>query len=140
PNVDQAEELLQIDGIAYGVAFHPDFANNGYLYVGSNGPLHGRRKTTRVLRYTLDRKPPFALDPKSEKLILEWESNGHNGGDLAFGLDGMLYVSSGDGTSDSDTNHAGQDLSKLLSKVLRIDVDHPDPDKGYSVPPDNPFV
>ncbi len=139
-NVDHAEELLKIDGIAYGVAFHPDFATNGYIYVGSNGPLHGKPKTTRVLRYTIDRKPPFALDPKSETRIVEWESDGHNGGDLAFGRDGMLYVSSGDGTSDSDTNLTGQDLTKLLAKVLRIDVDHPDPDKGYSVPADNPFV
>ncbi len=141
PNVEKAEMLLKVDGIAYGVAFHPDFAKNGYIYIGSNGPLHGRRnKTTRVLRYILDRKPPFALDAKSETRIIEWESNGHNGGDLAFGLDGMLYISSGDGTSDSDTNLTGQDLTKLLAKVLRIDVDHPDPDKGYSVPPDNPFV
>jgi uncharacterized repeat protein (TIGR03806 family) len=52
----------------------------------------------------------------------------------------MLYVTSGDGTSDSDTNHTGQDLGKLLAKVLRIDVDHPDPGKMYSVPRDNPFV
>src|SRR5262249_1110691 len=78
-------------------------------------------------------------DPKSAKVIIEWESDGHNGGDLAFGNDGLLYVSSGDGTSDSDTNRTGQDLSKLLAKVLRIDVDHPDPGKAYSVPKDNPF-
>ena len=52
----------------------------------------------------------------------------------------MLYVTSGDGTSDSDTNIVGQDLSKLPAKVLRIDVDHPDPGKAYSVPKDNPFV
>ena len=54
--------------------------------------------------------------------------------------DGMLYVTSGDGTSDSDMNLAGQDLSKLLSKVLRIDVDHPDAGRPYGVPKDNPFV
>jgi glucose/arabinose dehydrogenase len=140
PDVEQAEELLAVDGIAYGVAFHPDFEKNGFVYVGSNGPLDGKNKTTRVLRYTLARTPPFGLDRKSEKLIIEWASDGHNGGDLAFGRDGMLNVSSGDGTSDSDTNRAGQDLSKLLSKVLRLDVDHPDPGKAYSVPPDNPFV
>src|SRR5262249_43075934 len=140
PDVEQAEELLAVDGIAYGVAFHPDFDRNGFVYVGSNGPLDGKNKTTRVLRYTLARTPPFGLDRQSEKLIIEWPSDGHNGGDLAFGRDGMLYVSSGDGTSDSDTNLAGQDLGKLLSKVLRLDVDHPDPGKAYSVPPDNPFV
>src|SRR5262249_22920486 len=81
-----------------------------------------------------------AIDPKSALTIIEWDSNGHNGGDLAFGLDGMLYVSSGDGTSDSDTNLTGQDLTKLLAKVLRIDVDHPAPGQAYAVPPDNPFV
>jgi glucose/arabinose dehydrogenase len=140
PDVSEAEELLKFDGIAYGMAFHPDFATNGYLYVGWNGPLDGPKRFTRVTRYTIDRKPPCALDPKSAQLIIEWESDGHNGGDLAFGRDGMLYVSSGDGTSDSDTNLAGQDLTRLLSKVLRLDVDHPAPGMAYAVPPDNPFV
>ncbi len=139
PDADSFEVLLTLDGIAYGMAFHPDFAKNGYLYIGDNGPMTGTKKT-RVTRYTMQTKPPYRLDPKSAKVIIEWDSDGHNGGDLAFGNDGLLYVSSGDGTSDSDTNHAGQDLSKLLSKVLRIDVDHPDPGKTYSVPKDNPFV
>src|SRR5262249_55236822 len=67
-------------------------------------------------------------------------SDGHNGGDLCFGPDGLLYVTSGDGTSDSDANLTGQDLTKLLAKVLRIDVDHPEAGKAYSVPKDNPFV
>jgi glucose/arabinose dehydrogenase len=140
PNADSFEVLLDIDGIAYGLTFHPDFARNGYLYVGSNGPYSGKVKTTRVIRYTLARQAPFKIVPGSEKKIIEWESDGHNGGDLAFGKDGMLYISSGDGTSDSDTNLTGQDLTKLLAKVLRIDVDHPDPGKTYSVPKDNPFL
>jgi glucose/arabinose dehydrogenase len=140
PNVSRAELVLSIDGIGYGMAFHPDFLKNGYLYIGSNGPLHGRHKTTQVTRYTVDRKPPYKLDPQSARLIIGWESDGHNGGDVAFGKDGMLYVTSGDGTGDSDTNIVGQDLSKLLSKVLRIDVDHPTPGKAYSIPPDNPFL
>jgi uncharacterized repeat protein (TIGR03806 family) len=139
PDADTYELLLDLDGIAYGLAFHPDFAHNGYLYIGDNGPMTGSKKT-RVTRYTMETKPPYRLDPKSATPIIEWDSDGHNGGDLAFGNDGMLYVTSGDGTSDSDTNHAGQDLSKLLSKVLRIDVDHPDPGRAYSVPKDNPFV
>jgi glucose/arabinose dehydrogenase len=139
PNADSFEVLLTLDGIAYGLAFHPEFAKNGYLYVGDNGPMNGTKKT-RVTRYTMETKPPYRLDSKSAKVIIEWESDGHNGGDLAFGNDGMLYVSSGDGTSDSDTNHTGQDLGKLLAKVLRIDVDHPEPGKTYAVPKDNPFV
>src|SRR5262245_48858828 len=138
-SVAEPEEFLKIDGIAYGVTFHPKFKENRYLYVGFNGPMSGNRKT-KVVRYTIDRKPPCKIVPGSEKLIIDWAYDGHNGGDLAFGLDGMLYVSSGDGTSDSDTNLAGQNLTHLLSKVLRIDVDHPDPGKTYSVPKDNPFV
>jgi uncharacterized repeat protein (TIGR03806 family) len=139
PNVDTAEELLVLDGIAYGLAFHPDFEKNGFLFVGDNGPMTGKKKT-RITRYTMDPKPPYKLDPKSAKIVIEWDSDGHNGGDVAFGKDGMLYVTSGDGTSDSDTNLAGQNLTHLLSKVLRLDVDHPEPGKLYSVPKDNPFV
>src|SRR5262245_36774443 len=137
--VTKAEDFLTIDGIAYGVAFHPNYEKNGYIFVGDNGPMQGKKKT-RVTRYTVGRTPPFAVDPKSATVIIEWASDGHNGGDLAFGPDGMLYVTSGDGTSDSDTDLAGQDLTRLLAKVLRIDVDHPEPGKNYAVPKDNPFV
>ena len=138
----QTEKLLAYDGVAYDITFHPDFKKNGYVYIGMNGPSSGpsKSKKTRVLRYTMDRRPPYRLDPKSETVIIEWPSDGHNGGALAFGMDGLLYVTSGDGTSDSDTNVVGQDLSKLTAKVLRIDVDHPDAGKLYSVPKDNPFV
>ena len=78
----------------------------------------------------MDTKPPYRIDPKSAKVIIEWHSDGHNGGALGFGHDGMLYVTSGDGTCDSDTNVVGQDMSTLLAKVLRIDVDHPDAGQG----------
>jgi uncharacterized repeat protein (TIGR03806 family) len=128
-------------GVAYDVTFHPKFADNGYLYIGWNAATDGKGpKKTKVTRYTMATKPPYKLDPKSAKVIIEWDSDGHNGGALCFGLDGMLWVTSGDGTSDSDTNIAGQDMTKLLAKVLRIDVDHPDEGKAYSVPKDNPFV
>ncbi len=140
PGVKEAQELLQIDGIAYGVAFHRDYEKNGYLYVGSNGPLSSKPKKTRVTRYTVSRDGNRTIDPKSALLIIDWESDGHNGGDVAFGNDGMLYVTSGDGSSDSDTHLSGQDLTRLLAKVLRIDVDHPTADAAYSVPADNPFL
>jgi glucose/arabinose dehydrogenase len=133
------ETLLKLDGTAYDIVFHPKFAENGYVYLGWNGPAEGKDKKTKITRYTVERTPPYKFDPKSEKLIIDWPSDGHNGGAAAFGLDGMLYVTSGDGTSDSDTNIAGQDMTKLLSKVLRIDVDHPDEPKAYSIPKDNPF-
>jgi len=139
PQTDTFETLLDMSGIAYGLEFHPDYVHNGYLFIGHNLTVGGTNRT-RVSRYTVDRNPPYWIDPKSELVIIDWESNGHNGGDLAFGADGMLYVTSGDGTSDSDGNNRGQDLSQLTAKILRIDVDHPDAGRAYSVPKDNPFV
>ncbi|MFM2095492.1 MAG: hypothetical protein RIS70_2616 [Planctomycetota bacterium] len=139
--VKENEKLLEIpDTTAYSIAFHPKFKENGYVYIGCNGPGSpgSKGKTTKVIRYTIDPKTAaFAAD--SAQIVIEWESDGHNGGAIAFGHDGMMYVTSGDGTSDSDTNLTGQNMSLLLAKVLRIDVDHPDKDRKYSVPKDNPF-
>jgi len=136
--------LLEVDDPAYSICFHPDFANNGYFYLGHNGPNKAlpkdADKTCRVTRFTLQREAPFLLVENSAQVILEWVSNGHNGAAVTFGLDGMLYVTTGDGTSDSDTNLTGQGLDHLLAKVLRLDVDHPDEGRQYSVPKDNPFA
>lgn len=150
PETTELEHILEQpkDGTAYGIVFHPKFAENGYVYIGWNGPMEdkpadkeGKKpKATRVTRYTMDRQPPYKLDPASAVEVISWESNGHNGGDVAFGLDGMFLVTSGDGTSDSDTNVTGQDLTKPLAKLLRIDVDRPADGKQYSVPKDNPFL
>ncbi|HET6575827.1 MAG TPA: PQQ-dependent sugar dehydrogenase [Fimbriiglobus sp.] len=145
PAVRTADAVKVMDtpdgGVAYDFAFHPKFADNGYVYIGWNSQPPGDAKHyTRVTRYTMDRKPPYAIDPKSAQLVIEWESHGHNGGAVCFGTDGMLYVTSGDGTGDSDLNLMGQRTDKLLAKVLRIDVDRPDAGKAYRVPTDNPFV
>jgi len=136
----KSEQLLRHNGVAYDLTFHPKYAENGYLYVGINEPHTGEgTRKTKVKRYTIGRQPPHVFDPKSEVTIIEWPSNGHNGGAIAFGLDGLLYVTSGDGTSDSDGDVVGQDLSSMRAKVLRIDVDHPGKGRNYSVPRDNPF-
>ncbi len=136
-----ATKIMDFDGVAYDIAFHPKFATNGFVYIGWNGRDRAKHKHfTRVTRYTMDPKPPYRFDTASAKLIIEWESNGHNGGAVCFGTDGMLYVTSGDGTSDSDTNLVGQRTETLLAKVLRIDVDHANGDRPYTVPKDNPFV
>ena len=149
----EPEVLIPSDGstVHYAITFHPKFAENGFVYIGSNGlkSPDGRmpkddRKHTRITRYVIDREPPYTFHPESATVIIEWDSNGHNGGDMAFGADGMMYVGSGDGTSDSDTDRAGQNLTLLRSKILRIDPDHPDegtPNDGrhYSVPNDNPI-
>ncbi len=135
-----AKMLIEIDGLAIGFALHPDYQRNGYIYFGLNGPIRRKPKTTQVVRYTVNRQAPHGIDPMSKLLIIEWASDGHDGGDLAFGNDGFLYVSSGDGSSGSDAHMTGQRIDDLLASVLRIDVDHPDPGRNYSVPKDNPFV
>lgn len=142
PDVDSAETLLSVDRRAYSITFHPRFEGNGYLYLSSKGPLSAERLggKMRIARFNVARRSPFGLDPASEEVIIEWPSNGHDGGGLVFGQDGLLYVTTGDGTSDSDDDNTGQDMTRLLAKLLRIDVDHPDPGKTYSVPKDNPFV
>jgi uncharacterized repeat protein (TIGR03806 family) len=136
----EAGTLLEIDGLAVGLAFHPDYERNGYVYIGLNGPMKSRNRSSQVMRYTVDRRPPHGIDPESRLLIIGWPSNGHDGGDLAFGNDGYLYVSSGDGSSDSDADLTGQTLDDLLAAVLRIDVDHPEAGRNYGIPQDNPFV
>ncbi len=134
-------EFLTLPEIIYGVAFHPNFETNGLMYVGCNGRSEALDTTcTRVLRYHVSRTAPYECEIDSKALMIEWPSNGHNGGDLVFGHDGMLYVSAGDGTSDSDAKHAGQDLTTLTGSMLRIDVDRPSEEKLYSVPDDNPFL
>jgi uncharacterized repeat protein (TIGR03806 family) len=128
-------------GTAYDLAFPPDFAQSGFVYIGWNGPGKGTKKSkfSRITRYTFDAKRQ-TLDPQSGKTIIQWESDGHNGAALCFGKDGMLYVTSGDGTSDSDTDLMGQRPDTLLAKVLRIDVNGVSPGKQYRVPADNPYV
>lgn len=140
PATGETELLLETSEVLYSLCFHPNFAENGYVYIGGNGARDDGPKQTRVSRYTMSREPPYALDLDSELVIIECDSDGHNGAAVEFGLDGMLYVTTGDGTSDSDDDVVGQRMDLLLAKVLRIDVDHPDEGRAYSVPPDNPFV
>ena len=140
-----AVKLLETPGggTVYDVCFHPKFAANHFLYVGWNGEFkEGKRKkkACRITRYTVNPGPPLTLDEKSAVNILQWESDGHNGAAVCFGTDGMMYVTSGDGTSDSDTDEMGQSTDTMLSKLLRIDVDRPAAGKPYSVPKDNPYV
>ncbi len=154
-DVESSQVFLDMKRESYGLTFHPKFAENGWMYVVSNGEVvepaiaespgveavpEKSLKKNRVSRFTVSREPPYACDPASEFIILEWPSNGHNGGDLAFGPDGCLYIPAGDGTSDSDTDDTGQGVNDLNAVLMRIDVDHPDPGKTYSVPKDNPFV
>ncbi|MDB6173877.1 MAG: hypothetical protein JWL59_3188 [Chthoniobacteraceae bacterium] len=131
-----AETLLELGDWTYNILFHPNFSENGYLFFGANGPESKSSRATRVLRYRVrDGRP----DPASRTVIIEWSSNGHNGGGIAFDSNGLLFVTSGDGSVDSDADQVGQQAAGLRSKILRIDVDHPANGKLYSIPRDNPF-
>jgi len=128
----------------YGMTFHPKFAENRYCYVcyvlkGKGAELPDG---SRVSRFTVSKTDPPKIDPASEKILFTFLAGGHNGGCLAFGPDGYLYVSTGDAASPNppDPLDTGQDCSDLLSSVLRIDVDREDAGKAYAVPKDNPFV
>jgi uncharacterized repeat protein (TIGR03806 family) len=141
PDASAVEVFCEVpEHDTYSLAFHPDYARNRYVYFFSNGPRGEKRKQNRILRYQVAAEPPYLCDPDSRRLIIEWDSNGHNGGEMAFGPDGYLYISSGDGTSDSDGDHTGQDITDLTSGIIRIDVERPDGDRAYSIPSDNPFL
>lgn len=119
-----------------GMAFHPDFASNGYVYLSytSSGPV------SRISRFKLDASGQ-ALDPASETIILSAAQpyNNHNGGMIAFGPDDYLYIGLGDGGSGGDPLGHGQNTGTLLGSMLRIDVG--DGTTGdYTIPADNPFV
>src|SRR5689334_19116815 len=131
----------------YGLVFHPDFQKNRQCFVCYT--LRGNRRGqpnltdgTRVSRFTVTDTDPPRIDPASEEIVLTFLQGGHNGGDLHFGPDGMLYISTGDATSPNppDSLNTGQDISDLLSSILRIDIDHKDDGKNYAIPKDNPFV
>ncbi len=117
-----------------GLAFHPAYATNRYLYVNYTD----RNGDTQVVRYTA-RADRNAIEPGSAKRILSVKQPfaNHNGGMIAFGPDGMLYVGMGDGGSGGDPFRHGQNRRTLLGKMLRLDVDRGDP---YAIPAGNPFA
>jgi glucose/arabinose dehydrogenase len=122
-----------------GLAFHPDFKNNGYFYVDYTAP---NPRHTVISRFTVNPSNPAVADPASEKVLLTIYQpyENHNGGQIAFGPDGYLYIGMGDGGSGGDPGNRAQNLDSILGKILRIDVDHESGGNGYAIPADNPFV
>jgi glucose/arabinose dehydrogenase len=117
-----------------GLAFHPDYATNGRFFVDytdTNGD-------TRIAAYHVSSNPAIA-DPGSASILLEVPQpfSNHNGGQLAFGPDGYLYIGMGDGGSGGDPNGHGQATDDLLGSLLRIDVNGARP---YAIPSDNPWA
>lgn len=117
-----------------GLAFHPNYATNGYFYVNYTNTAGN----TVIARYTVSANPNVA-DATSATIILTVAQpfSNHNGGSLTFGPDGYLYIGMGDGGSAGDPGNRAQNINENLGKMLRIDVDSASP---YGIPADNPFV
>lgn len=120
-----------------GLAFHPKFKENGEFYVFYTD---AKAKLTNVV--SRFRMKDGVGDPDSEEQLVRFEKPywNHDGGAIAFGPDGYLYISHGDGGAGGDPHGNGQNLKTLLGKVLRIDVDKKSNGKNYAIPADNPFV
>lgn len=118
-----------------GLAFHPNYSQNGYFYVNYTRKNDG---ATVIARYQVSGNPDIA-NPSSAfiLLIIPQPYSNHNGGNVIFGPDGYLYIGMGDGGSGGDPQNYAQNKNSLLGKMLRIDVDHGSP---YAIPADNPFV
>jgi glucose/arabinose dehydrogenase len=121
-----------------GLAFHPDFKQNGYFYV-----YYTKRKPLEAIiaRYKASSPTTNTIDASSETILLKISQpyDNHNGGKLAFGPDGFLYISLGDGGAWGDQHNYAQNRTSLLGKILRIDVNKTD--KGnYGIPTDNPYI
>jgi len=118
-----------------GLAFHPNYANNGYFYVNYTN----NSGDTHISRFSVSGNNPDVADPNSELVVMNISqpATNHNAGDLEFGFDGYLYFGLGDGGSGGDPWNNAQNPQQLLGKMIRIDVDNGSP---YSIPPDNPFA
>jgi glucose/arabinose dehydrogenase len=114
-----------------GLAFHPAFAQNGYVYIDHTA----NDASVHIIRYTVPPDHPDQVDPATAQTVMEVpkQSKYHNGGTLQFGPDGYLYVSMG----DDEQSEKAQDVTSIFGKILRIDVDSAEP---YAIPPSNPFV
>jgi uncharacterized repeat protein (TIGR03806 family) len=121
-----------------GMAFDPSYASNGRVYLSYTAAptVSGQRLESRISRFSAS---GGVLNPASESILLKIAQPyaTHNGGHIAFGPDGMLYAGFGDGGAVGDPNNFAQNRSRLLGKMIRIDVSG---SSGYTVPSDNPFV
>lgn len=121
-----------------GLAFHPNYSSNGYFfvnYINNNG-------NTVVSRFVANPPDGNTSNPSTEAIFLTITQpySNHNGGDLAFGNDGYLYISTGDGGSGGDPQNRAQNLNTLLGKMLRVDINSSQGENNYTIPSDNPFI
>jgi glucose/arabinose dehydrogenase len=138
-------ERVHFDGEAglLGMAFHPDFATNGRVYLNFSEPVGGQLRSVTAEFTSTDSGQ--TLDSASERILLTVDKSfsNHNGGNLEFGPDGFLYVGLGDGGGSGDPGENAQDTRTLLGKMLRIDVDAQPAGAPYAIPDGatgNPFA
>lgn len=137
PFLDIADQVSRRDNEEglLGLAFAPDFEKSGRFYLN----FSDKARNTRIVRLTA-KGPGFnTADQSSMEVLMSYKQDfgNHNGGWLAFGPDGMLYIGNGDGGAANDPHNRAQDMGSLLGKMLRLDVS---PSKGYTIPKDNPFT
>jgi uncharacterized repeat protein (TIGR03806 family) len=148
-STDALTELLNIeDRIDFsgsetgllGIAFHPQFASNRYVFLNYIGRNTNNNLETRVSRFEMAQDG--MINRNSEVIVLRFNQpySNHNGGQITFGNDGYLYISSGDGGSGGDPQQNSQNLNNLLGKMLRIDVNATSAGRQYAIPADNPFA
>ncbi|MDH3215680.1 MAG: PQQ-dependent sugar dehydrogenase [Candidatus Krumholzibacteria bacterium] len=133
---DQVNDAGNEEGLL-GLAFHPDFATSRHYFVYYCLVEDNQRKT-RVSRFTADAQNPSTTEAGSEQdvITINQPFSNHNGGQIAFGPDGYLYIAVGDGGSGNDPLNSGQDRTTLLGSILRLDVSS----LPYTIPSDNPFA
>ena len=148
PTVSSRKTFMDLTGVVsatgsetglLGIAFHPDYENNRYLYLSYTFDSSGLR--SRIVRFEASSSNPDTALRSTQKILLTLAQpfSNHNGGKIAFGPDGYLYISFGDGGSGGDPQNNGQTRTTLLGKILRIDVNSSDPGLSYSIPPTNPY-
>ena len=150
PNVEKSQIFLDIqDHVRYndndneegflGLAFHPRYKETGEFFVFYTPKKAKKPHTNLVSRFRVRKDNPNQADPASEEVLLKIEHpfSNHDGGTLAFGPDGCLYIAVGDGGLAADPFRNGQNVSTLLGKILRIDIDHKENGKPYAIPGGN---
>jgi putative heme-binding domain-containing protein len=138
--VDLTDEVIAGDftGLT-SLAFHPDFAHNRRYFLKQHARVDGRLVVQVVERRASDNGLSDSGQPSKVVFTIPIFSDIHNGGHLAFGLDGFLYVGMGDTGPQEDPRGHGQDLSVLFGKLSRIDIDRTEQGRVYAIPADNPF-
>jgi len=141
PFIDMQGEIAdKFEQGLLGMAFHPDYESNHKVYISFTVPITG---DVSVVEFTTMANNPDQLDKDSARVIItvpeKWSK--HNAGSIHFGPDGYLYISIGNSLSGPISElRTAQDMTLLLGKILRIDVDHRSIGQNYSIPPENPYV